>query len=172
MFWDPACDPQPQHGVTTALVGNCSLSLFPVTDEQRIPIADMFAFVEDVPADALIHHVPWTWNDYAGYRDAIDARGAGVNIAALMGHSPLRLVVMGDDAWERTATSEECARMAAILDTAMAAGAWGCRRRSSTRIAPGGKVPSRLADDAELETLLDVLARTPTRASWSSCPTC
>ena len=54
VFWDPACDPQPQHGVTTALVGNCSLSLFPVTDEQRIPIADMFAFVEDVPADALI----------------------------------------------------------------------------------------------------------------------
>ena len=57
VFWDPACDPQPQHGVTTALVGNCSLSLFPVTDEQRIPIADMFAFVEDVPPDALIHHV-------------------------------------------------------------------------------------------------------------------
>ncbi len=53
VFWDPACDPQPQHGVTTALIGNCSLSLFPVTDEQRIPIADMFAFVEDVPADAL-----------------------------------------------------------------------------------------------------------------------
>ncbi len=99
VFWDPACDPQPQHGVTTALVGNCSLSLFPVTDEQRIPIADMFAFVEDVPPDALINHVPWTWNDYAGYRDAVDARGAGVNIAALMGHSPLRLVVMGDDAW-------------------------------------------------------------------------
>src|SRR5690349_4246189 len=82
VFWDPACDPQPQHGVTTALVGNCSLSLFPVTDEQRIPIADMFAFVEDVPSDALIDHVPWTWHDYAGYRDAIDATGAGLNIAA------------------------------------------------------------------------------------------
>ena len=159
VFWDPACDPQPQHGITTALVGNCSLSLFPVNDEQRIPIADMFAFVEDVPPDALINHVPWTWNDYAGYRDAIDARGAGINIAALMGHSPLRLVVMGDDAWERTATPEECARMAAILDAAMAAGAWGLSTSFFDEDRRGRKVPSRHADDAELDTLLDVVAR-------------
>jgi N-acyl-D-amino-acid deacylase len=158
VFWDPACDPQPQHGVTTALVGNCSLSLFPVTDEQRIPIADMFAFVEDVPPDALIHHVPWTWHDYAGYRDAIDARGAGVNIAALMGHSPLRLVVMGDDAWERPATPDECTRMAEILDAAMAAGAWGLSTSFFDQDRRGRKVPSRHADDVELDTLLDVLA--------------
>jgi N-acyl-D-amino-acid deacylase len=158
VFWDPACDPQPQHGVTTALVGNCSLSLFPVTDEQRIPIADMFAFVEDVPADALIHHVPWTWHDYAGYRDAIDARGAGVNIAALMGHSPLRLVVMGDDAWERPATEDERMQMAAILDAAMAAGAWGLSTSFFDEDRHGRKVPSRHADDTELDALLDVLA--------------
>jgi N-acyl-D-amino-acid deacylase len=159
VFWDPACDPQPQHGVTTALIGNCSLSLFPVTDDQRIPIADMFSFVEDVPADALIDHVPWTWDDYAGYRDAIDARGAGLNIAALMGHSPLRLVVMGDDAWERAATPEECARMADILDAAMAAGAWGLSTSFFDEDRRGRPVPSRNADDAELDALLDVLAR-------------
>ena len=63
LFWDPACDPNPQHGVTTALVGNCSLTLFPVVDEQRAAIADMFAFVEDVPTGALDVHVPWTWTD-------------------------------------------------------------------------------------------------------------
>ncbi len=158
VFWDPACDPQPQHGVTTALVGNCSLSLFPVNDEQRIPIADMFAFVEDVPPDALIDHVPWTWNDYAGYRDAIDARGAGLNIAALMGHSPLRLVVMGDDAWERAATAEERGRMAEILDAAMVAGAWGLSTSFLDEDRHGRHVPSRLADDAEFDALLDVLA--------------
>ena len=158
VFWDPACDPQPQHGVTTALVGNCSLSLFPVTDEQRIPIADMFAFVEDVPADALINHVPWTWHDYAGYRDAVDAGGAGINIAALMGHSPLRLVVMGDDAWERAATPEECTSMAAILDAAMAAGAWGLSTSFFDEDRRGRPVPSRHADDNELDVLLDVVA--------------
>jgi len=114
--------------------------------------------VEDVPPDALIHHVPWTWHDYAGYRDAIDARGAGVNIAALMGHSPLRLVVMGDDAWERPATPDECAQMAAILDAAMAAGAWGLSTSFFDEDRRGRTVPSRHADDAEFDVLLDVLA--------------
>ena len=158
VFWDPACDPNPQHGVTTALVGNCSLSLFPVVDEQRASIADMFAFVEDVPPEALTDYVPWTWHDYAGYRDAVDAVGAGLNIAALMGHSPLRLVVMGEAAWERAATAEENARMAATLDAAMTAGAWGLSTSFFDEDRRGRKVPSRNADDAELDALLDVLA--------------
>jgi N-acyl-D-amino-acid deacylase len=158
VFWDPACDPNPQHGVTTALVGNCSLSLFPVNDAQRPAIADMFSFVEDIPADALNNNVPWTWTDYAGYRDAIDAQGAGVNFAALMGHSPLRLVVMGDDAWERAATADERAEMARMLAEAMAAGAWGLSTSFFDEDRSGRPVPSRLADDAEFDALLDVIA--------------
>jgi N-acyl-D-amino-acid deacylase len=145
-------------GVTTALVGNCSLSLFPVNDEQRGPIADMFSFVEDIPADALVNHVPWTWTDYAGYRDAIDAQGVGLNIAALMGHSPLRLVVMGDEAWERAATADERATMARMLDEAMAGGAWGLSTSFFDEDRQGRPVPSRLADDAEFDALLDVIA--------------
>src|SRR5215831_11551478 len=85
-FFDPACDPQPQHGVTTAMVGNCSLSLFPVNDDRRDEIADMFSFVEDVPTEILTDSVPWTWTDYAGYRDALQRAGLGLNFAALMGH--------------------------------------------------------------------------------------
>ena len=159
LFWDPACDPNPQHGVTTALVGNCSLTLFPVVDEQRAAIADMFAFVEDVPTGALEHHVPWTWTDYAGYRDAVNAQGVGLNIAALMGHSPLRLVVMGDDAWTRAATEPERQTMAELLDDAMAAGAWGLSTSFFDEDRSGRPVPSRHADDPEFDALLDVLAR-------------
>jgi N-acyl-D-amino-acid deacylase len=158
LFWDPACDPNSQHGVTTALVGNCSLSLFPVNDAQRGPIADMFSYVEDIPLDALTNNVPWTWSDYAGYRDAVDARGAGVNVAALMGHSPLRLVVMGDEAWERAATADERVRMAQILDDAMAAGAWGLSTSFFDKDRTGRPVPSRFADDDEFDALLDVIA--------------
>jgi N-acyl-D-aspartate/D-glutamate deacylase len=158
IFWDPACDPQPQHGVTTALIGNCSLSLFPVNDEQRGAIADLFAFVEDVPIEPLERDLPWTWTDFAGYRDAISEQGTALNIAALVGHSPLRLVVMGDDAWERAALPEERARMATLLDAAMDAGAWGLSTSFFDIDRRGRKVPSRLADDDELDTLLDVLA--------------
>lgn len=158
LFWDPTCDPNSQHGVTTAFVGNCSLSLFPVNDAQRGPIADMFSYVEDIPLGALTNNVPWTWTDYAGYRDAIDAQGAGLNVAALMGHSPLRLVVMGDEAWERAARPDECTAMANILDEAMRAGAWGLSTSFFDEDRSGRPVPSRLADDAELDVLLDVIA--------------
>jgi N-acyl-D-aspartate/D-glutamate deacylase len=162
LFWDPACDPQPQHGVTTALVGNCSLSLFPVSDEQRATITDLFAFVEDVPVAPLEHALPWTWDDYAGYRDAITASGCALNIAALVGHSPLRLVVMGDDAWDRPANADEQRRMAELLDAAMAAGAWGLSTSFFDVDRLGRPVPSRLADDSEFDSLLDVLARRAT----------
>ena len=158
MFWDPACDPNPQHGVTTALTGNCSLSLFPVNDEQRGAIADIFAYVEDVPLDAIEQHVPFTWSDYAGYRDAVNEQGIGLNVAALMGHSPLRLVVMGDAAWERAATDDERAEMARMLDTAMSAGAWGLSTSFLDKDRTGRPVPSQQADDAELDALLDVIA--------------
>lgn len=157
VFWDPACDPNPQHGVTTALIGNCSLTLFPVTDDRREEIADLFAYVEDVPLAALLDHVPWTWHDYAGYRDTVNARGAGLNIAALVGHSPLRVVAMGDDAWDRPATELERAAMARMLDDAMAAGAWGLSTSFHDQDRSGRPVPSRLADDDEFDALLDVV---------------
>ncbi len=49
--------------------------------------------------------------------------------------------------------------MADILDVAMTAGAWGLSTSFFDEDRQGRKVPSRLADDAELETLLDVVAR-------------
>ena len=69
VFWDPAIDPDPLHGVTTMLVGNCSLSLYPVSDATRGDIADLFSYIEDVPRHLFDDCVPWTWTDYAGYRD-------------------------------------------------------------------------------------------------------
>jgi len=159
VFWDPALDPEPQHGVTTMLIGNCSLSLFPVTDATRSTVADLFAYIEDVPRHLFDDEVPWSWADYAGYRDTVDARGAGVNLASLVGHSMLRLVVMGDAAWDRPATPEEITAMAALLDEAMAAGAWGLSTSHLDVDSLGRPVPSRAAAGDELDALLDVLVR-------------
>jgi N-acyl-D-aspartate/D-glutamate deacylase len=158
VFWNPALDPDPQHGVTTMLVGNCSLSLHPVTEQSRGMVADLFAVVEDVPRDLFEDHVPWTWSTYAGYRDAVNAVGTGVNLAALVGHSPLRLAVMGEDAWSRAATGAERDAMATSLRDAMGAGAWGLSTSFFDTDQDGRPVPSRAADAAELDALLDVLA--------------
>ncbi|GAA4975836.1 amidohydrolase family protein [Yinghuangia aomiensis] len=159
VFWDPGLDPDPLHGVTTMLVGNCSLSLYPVTDASRAGIADLFSYIEDVPRHLFDDNVPWTWHDFAGYRDTVNAVGTGINLAALVGHSPLRLTVMGDDAWSRAATADENARMAALLDEAMRAGAWGLSSSFLDVDQHGRPVPSRAADNDEFDALFDVLAR-------------
>ncbi len=159
VFWDPLLDPELLHGVTTMMVGNCSLSLYPATAVTRSEVADLFAYIEDVPRHLFDDHVPWTWSDFAGYRDAVNEIGTGINLAPLVGHSPIRLAVMGDDAWTRPATTDEAAAMAAHLDASMSAGAWGLSTSFLDVDQHGRPVQSRAADGAEFDALLDVLAR-------------
>lgn len=157
VFWDPYVDPDLLHGVTTMLVGNCSLSLYPVTDATRSDVSDLFSYIEDVPRHLFDDAVPWTWSDYAGYRDVVNATGTGINLAGLVGHSMLRLVAMGPDAWTRAATGDETAAMAALLRAAMDAGAWGLSTSFLDVDQQGRPVPSRVAEGAEFDALFDVL---------------
>ena len=172
VFWDPYLDPDPLHGVTTMLVGNCSLSLYPVTDATRGEVSDLFAYIEDVPRHLFDDAVPWTWSDYAGYRDTVNATGTGINLAGLVGHSPLRLAVMGDDAWTRVATADERAAMA--VDPA--------RRDGRGRVGPVDLVPRRRqcrADryrrarpTAPSSTPCSTCSQAPVAGSSRSCPGC
>ena len=161
VFWDAGLDPEPLHGVTTMLVGNCSLSLYPVSDTTRPELADLFSYIEDVPRHLFDDAVPWDWTDFAGYRDSVDRRGCATNLAALVGHSALRLEAMGDDAWTRTATAAERTAMAASFARALGQGAYGLSTSFLDVDAKGRPVPSRAADGAEFDALLDVLAAHP-----------
>ena len=107
VWWDPLVDPMPQHGGTTVVTGNCSLSLTPVHASDRVAASDVFGFIEDIPVDAFATGIPWTWESYEEWRDVLRAHGTAVNIAALVGHSNLRVYVMGDEAWDRAATDDE-----------------------------------------------------------------
>ena len=98
MFWDPGCDPMPQHGVTTALIGNCSLSLAPVKPEHLDEVMDVFCYIEDMPIEEFRTGIPWNWQTWREYRDSMNENGASLNMASLIGHSMLRIYVMGDDA--------------------------------------------------------------------------
>ncbi|WP_239335010.1 amidohydrolase family protein [Frankia sp. CiP3] len=160
LFWDPMCDPMPQHGVTTALVGNCSLSLAPVRPADRAGLAALFCYIEDLPREVLDTALPWDWESYGDYLDAAGKRGGyGLNVAGLVGHNMLRQYVMGEQAWDRAATADERALIAALLAGSLDAGAFGM----STSLGfdedrAGRPVPSRIADDAEFAALIDVLA--------------
>src|SRR5277367_3179204 len=64
LFWDPFCDPVPQHGVTTVVTGNCALSLAPVRTNARSVVTELFCYVEDLPNAAFDSSIPWTWENF------------------------------------------------------------------------------------------------------------
>ena len=158
LFWDRGCDPMPQHGVTTVLIGNCSLGLTPVRPDAIDELSTLFCYIEDMPREAFALGIPWSWERYPDYRDALADGGLAVHAAVLLGHSALRLYVMGEEAWERAATDAERAAIAALLDESVAAGAYGFSTSFFDADARSRPVPSRLADVAEHDALLAVLA--------------
>lgn len=122
--WDRLATPMLEHGVTTVLMGNCSLSLAPVKKADQRALAGMFKQIEDIPLSAFAEGVSWGWETYPEYLAAI--RGdLGINVAGLVGHSALRTYVMGAAAQERHATEEETAAMCRILSDAIQGGAAG-----------------------------------------------
>ena len=149
-FWDRLCTSSVWHGVTTVLTGNCGLTLAPLRPEHRDAMLATFCCVEDIPVRSLSAVVPWTWQSFAEFLDAIDI-GLGVNMLPLVGHNPLRLSVMDKAAWDRPATPDEITAMQGLLRTALQEGAWGW----STTVSPthagakGEPVPTRLAANDE-----------------------
>jgi len=160
LFWDQACDPMPQHGVTSVLYGNCGLSLAPCLPAARQELAELLCYIEDLPVPTVAAAVPWTWQRYPEYQDVMAAQQYGVNIAGLVGHSPLRMFVMGAEAWERPATDDERRQITELADECLAAGAFGLSTSAGFDSDRAGRpVPSRVAGDDEMHELIALLGR-------------
>ncbi|MHB8438749.1 MAG: N-acyl-D-amino-acid deacylase family protein [Acidimicrobiales bacterium] len=157
-FWDPWLTPSCFHGVTTVVAGNCGFSIAPLHREDAPLLARTLQHVEDMSFDTLSVGVPWDeFETFPQYLDAIERRGVALNYACYVGHTAVRMYVMGDDAYERAASDEELARMRQVVAESMAGGAIGFATSASpTHNGDGGRpVPSRVADMAELKALLE-----------------
>ena len=147
----------PWHGVTTVAMGNCGFGVAPTRPEHRGLIMRTLEKVEGMSIDALEAGLGYDWpfETFPEYLDAIEKRGTAINTAALVGHTPVRLYVMGEEATERTATPDEIARMHDIVRAAIDAGAIGfATSKSATHVGFMGKpVPSRAATIEEIKTL-------------------
>jgi len=151
VFWDPMFSCSSWHGVTSVVTGNCGFTLAPCKPEDRPYLTHMLAVVEDMPLPALEAGLPWEWDDYASFIDAIDRRPKAINMGCYIGHSAVRRNVMGEDC-RRTATADEVARIQQMVAAGLKAGALGF---SSSRIpvhvdGEGKSVPSAFADMNEL----------------------
>jgi len=157
LLWDGAARPALSHGVTAVVPGNCSLSLAPLKAPDRRAVIGMFQQIEEMPPEAFTEEfAKWTWEDFQGYRDAIEP-GLSINVAPLVGHSLIRLWVMGADAQQRTANQAEIAAMRELLRQSLRAGAIGMSTSFVDVDENGRPVPSRFADFGELDALAQVL---------------
>ena len=132
------------QGVTTHVTGNCGISPAPLSAAHR---------------DAALHNwghywdpteVVWTWRTFGQYLRVVQAAGAAINIAPLVGHGAVRMAAMG--LAERDATETELRRMERELDASLRAGALGM---SSGLVYP----PGCYASTAELTRLCRIVGR-------------
>src|SRR5579871_3109133 len=156
LLWDGAAKPALEHGITAVVPGNCSLSLAPLKAVDRKTLVGMFQQIEEMPPEAFTEAFEWTWEDFAGYRRALE-QNLAINVAPLVGHSVIRLWVMGADANQRAARAEEVAAMQDLLRECLKAGAVGLSTSFVDVDEHARPVPSRFADFAELDALAAVL---------------
>jgi N-acyl-D-aspartate/D-glutamate deacylase len=161
IFWDRLLTISPWHGVTSVVMGNCGFGIAPTRAAHRELILRTLENVEGMSLDALVAGVgdDWPFETFPQYLDAVERRGSAINVGALIGHTPLRLFVMGEESTEREATDDEIAKMRAIVREALDAGALGfATSQAPTHVGYGGRpVPSRAASVAEIETLASTL---------------
>ena len=155
LFWDPMMTPSNVHGVTTVLGGNCGFTLAPIKAEDADYIRRMMQKVEGMPLEALESGVPWGWETFAEYLDAVERSGLSLNAGFLVGHCAIRRYVMGAEATDREATDEEVKQIVALLHESIEAGGLGFSTTLSNTHSDGdGKpVASRKAGKDELLAL-------------------
>ncbi|MEK9946340.1 MAG: amidohydrolase family protein [Alphaproteobacteria bacterium] len=153
ILWDRGLTISPWHGVTTVVMGNCGFGVAPTRPDHQQLILRTLERVEGMSLAALNEGIgpAWPFESFGEYLDAVATRGTAINVAAYIGHTPLRLYVMGEDAVRRKATPEEVAQMRDLVDEAMRAGAVGFSTSHSPHHVgfDGLPVPSRLADVAD-----------------------
>ena len=158
--WDRIGSCSCWHGVTSVIMGNCGFALAPCPPGDREWFARCLTAVEDIPTEAMLAGIDWTWESFPEYLATVDRLPKAINYGAYIGHSALRMYVMGKRALSEKATEDDLARMAAAVQEAIRAGAIGfSSSRSPTHVTPDDTpVASRIADWSEVDRLVGAMA--------------
>ena len=158
--WDPLGSCSCWHGVTSVVMGNCGFALAPCRPDEREWYARCLSAVEDIPTDAMAAGIDWTWETFPEYLATVERLPKAINYGMYIGHSALRMYVMGKRALSETATEDDMARMAAAVQEALLAGALGfSSSRASTHVTPDDTpVASRIARWEEIDRIVAAMA--------------
>jgi N-acyl-D-amino-acid deacylase len=155
-IWSERMTPSSAHGVTTAVMGNCGVGFAPCRAEDHETLVDLMAGVEDIPGVVMVDGLPWTWETFPEFLDAVDSRRRDIDVAAYLPHSPLRVYVMGQRGVDReAATDEDLAMMRKLAAEAVRVGALGfaSSRLTLHKSESGMPIPSFDASHAEIEAI-------------------
>jgi N-acyl-D-aspartate/D-glutamate deacylase len=159
--WDPLGSCSCWHGVTSVVMGNCGFALAPCKPEDREWCARCLTAVEDIPTEAMLAGIDWNWQTFPEYLANVERLPKGLNYGMYIGHSALRMYVMGRRGLEDAATEDDLRTMEAAVAEAVRAGALGfSTSRATTHITPDGTpVASRIAEWEEIDRLVGAMAK-------------
>jgi len=151
--WDPEMAPSSWHGVTTVVMGNCGVGFAPAAPDRREWLVGLMEGVEDIPGSALTEGITWDWESFPEYLDALEKLDRTVDVATQVPHGAVRAYVMGErGAADADPTETEIARMSAIVEEGLNAGALGfsTSRTVLHKSVDGELVPGTTASKEEL----------------------
>ncbi|BCZ21072.1 amidohydrolase family protein [Mycobacterium senriense] len=155
-IWSERLTPSSAHGVTTVVMGNCGVGFAPCRQSDHDVLVDVMAGVEDIPGVVMTDGLPWTWETFPEYMDALESGKRDIDVAAYLPHSPLRVYVMGQRGADREpATDEDLAKMRALAKEAIEVGALGfaSSRLTIHKTESGSPIPSYEAAREEIEEI-------------------
>ena len=165
--WSSQVSPSSWNGVTTVLIGNCGVGFAPCRPDRRDMLIKLMEGVEDIPEVVLTEGLPWNWQSFPDYLDALDARHYDVDVGTQVPHAAVRVHVMGErGAAREPANADDRAAMAQIAAEGVRAGALGfsTSRTIAHRTLAGEHIPTLHAAEAELAAIGRALGETG--AGW------
>lgn len=158
--WDPLGSCSCWHGVTSVVMSNCGFALAPCKPADRDWYARCLSAVEDIPTEAMAAGIDWSWETFPDYMATVERLPKAINYGMYIGHSALRMYVMGRRALEEVATDEDMRRMALLVQEALKAGALGfSSSRAPTHVTPDDTpVASRIAEWQEIDRIVAAMA--------------
>lgn len=151
--WDERMQPSSWHGATTVIMGNCGVGFAPCRPNDHDRLVRLMEGVEDIPFPVLSQGLPWNWESYPDYLDALAQRRFDMDVGSQLPHAALRVYVMGERGVNREpATPDDISRMAEIAKAAVQAGALGfsTSRTLNHRDSEGRPTPTLTAEEDEL----------------------
>jgi N-acyl-D-amino-acid deacylase len=154
--WDDRFSPSSGHGVTTVLMGNCGVGFAPCRPEDRDTLMNVMEGVEDIPELVMREGVPWNWQSFPDYLDALSTRQCDIDFATQVPHAPLRVFVMGRRGVDREpANASDMVEMSRLVEEGLSAGALGFSTSRSLfhRTPDGALTPTITAGEEELAAI-------------------